>query len=136
MGDWDGDGVATPGLYRQSDGFVYIRHDNSQGNADLEFFFGNPGDVPVVGDFDGDGRDTVSIWRPSEARMYVINELGRDGQGLGILAGDWDSDGDDTVAVFRPSNGMLYVNLENTGGAAVWEGFIGPYPWVVSAGNR
>ncbi len=197
MGDWNGDGVATPGLYRRSDGFVYIRHDNSQGNADLEFFFGNPGDVPLVGDFDGDGRDTVSIWRPSEARVYVINELGQDGQGLGaadfdfyfgnpgdtpfvgdfdgdgtdtiglyreatgfvyftntlasgnadlsffygipgdqILVGDWDSDGDDTVAVFRPSNGMLYVNLENTNGAAVWEGFIGPYPWVVSAGNR
>ncbi|MGI9585627.1 MAG: S8 family serine peptidase, partial [Acidimicrobiia bacterium] len=26
MGDWDGDGVGTPGLYRQGDGFVYVRH--------------------------------------------------------------------------------------------------------------
>ncbi len=197
MGDWDGDGVATPGLYRQSDGFVYIKDDNTQGNADLEFFFGNPGDVPLIGDFNGDGRDTVSIWRPSEARVFVINALGQDGQGLGgadfdfyfgnpgdtpfigdfdgdgidtiglyrestgfvyftnalatgnadlefffgdpgdqILAGDWDSDGDDTVAVFRQSTGMLFVNLENTGGAAVWQGFIGQFPWVVTAGDH
>jgi len=26
MGDWDGDGVDTPGLYRASDGFVYLSH--------------------------------------------------------------------------------------------------------------
>ncbi|MCB1247551.1 MAG: hypothetical protein KDB69_09820, partial [Acidimicrobiia bacterium] len=30
MGDWDGDGEATPGLYRQSDGFVYVRDTNTQ----------------------------------------------------------------------------------------------------------
>jgi uncharacterized protein YkwD len=60
MGDWDGDGVATPGLYRQSDGFVYIRESNTQGVADITFFFGNPGDVPLVGDFNNDGKDTIS----------------------------------------------------------------------------
>lgn len=196
MGDWDGDGVATPGLYRQSDGFVYVRHSNTQGNADSEFFFGDPGDVPLVGDFDGDGRDSVSIWRPSEARVFVINELGTDGAGLGaaefdfffgdpgdtpfvgdfngdgldtvglyrestgfvylshsltgsidlsfsfgnpgdrILVGDWDGDGDDTVAIYRPSDGTLYVNLESAAGVAHWEGFIGFYPRVITAGNR
>jgi hypothetical protein len=26
FGDWDGDGVETPGMYRQSDGFVYLRN--------------------------------------------------------------------------------------------------------------
>jgi hypothetical protein len=66
-GDWDCDGVETPGLYRRSDGYVYLRNSNTQGIADVSFFFGNPGDLPVAGDFDGDGCDTVSIYRPRRA---------------------------------------------------------------------
>ena len=74
MGDWDCDGVDTPGLYRQSDGYVYLRNSNTQGIADVSFFFGNPGDVPISGDFDADTCDTVSIYRPSEQRFYIIEE--------------------------------------------------------------
>jgi hypothetical protein len=132
MGDWDGDGVATPGLFRQSDGFVYVKDANTQGTADLEFFFGNPGDVPLVGDFDGDGRDSVSIWRPSQARVFVINELGRDGEGLGAadfdflfgnpgdtpFIGDFDGDGVDTIGLYRQSTGFVYfTNTLATGNA-------------------
>ena len=83
LGDWDGDGIETPGLYRQTDGYVYLRNTNTQGIADIKFFFGNPGDVPLAGDFDGDGFDTVSIYRPSEQRFYIINELGENDGGLG-----------------------------------------------------
>jgi len=132
MGDWDGDGLATPGLYRQSDGFVYVRDSNTQGIADREFFFGNPGDVPLVGDFDGDGQDSVSIWRPSEARIYVINELGADGGGLGAadfsflfgnpsdtpFVGDFDGDGIDTVGLYRQSTGFVYFRDSLTTGTA------------------
>ena len=132
MGDWDGDGIATPGLYRQSDGYVYIRSSNTQGVADTEFFFGNPGDVPLVGDFDGDGRDSVSIWRASQARVYVINELGEDGQGLGAaeyfydfgnpgdtpFVGDFDGDGIDTIGLHRQSTGFVYFRNTLTTGAA------------------
>jgi hypothetical protein len=67
MGDWDCDGIDTPGLYRQSDGYVYLSSANSQRVADISFFFGNPGDVPVAGDFNHDACDSVSIYRPSEA---------------------------------------------------------------------
>ena len=132
MGDWNGDGVATPGLFRQSDGFVYVKNANTQGSADLEFFFGDPGDVPLVGDFNGDGRDTVSIWRPSEARVFVINELGKDGDGLGSadfdfffgnpgdtpFVGDFDGDGIDTIGLYRQSTGFVYfTNTLATGSA-------------------
>jgi hypothetical protein len=61
MGDWNCNGTETPGLYRQSDGYAYLRNSNTQGNADIRFFFGNPGDVPIAGDFNGDGCDTLSI---------------------------------------------------------------------------
>ena len=139
MGDWDGDGVATPGLYRQSDGFVYVRNSNTEGVADVEFFFGDPGDVPLVGDFDGDGRDSVSIWRASEARVYVINELGADGAGLGAadysfefgnpgdapFVGDFDGDGVDSVGLYRESTGFVYFRNANTTGGADLSFFFG-----------
>jgi len=123
VGDWDCDGVDTPGLYRQSDGFVYLRNENTQGNAHATFYFGNPGDVPIPGDFNGDGCDTVSIYRPSATRFFIVNTLGEDGRGLGVadvdfrlgnpgdspLVGDWDGDLVDGVGVLRPSTGTAYL---------------------------
>ncbi len=132
MGDWDCDGVDTPGLYRQSDGYVYLRNSNTQGVADISFFFGNPGDVPIAGDFNANGCDTVSIYRPSEARFYIINELGTAGGGLGAadysflfgntgdkpFVGDFNGDGQDTVGLHRESSGLVYFRNTNTTGNA------------------
>jgi hypothetical protein len=131
-GDWKGTGVATPGLYRQSDGYAYLRYSNTQGVADAAFYFGNPADVPLVGDFNGDGRDTVSLYRPGETRVYVINRLGYNGTGLGAadysfavgdlgdrpFVGDFDGDEVDTVGVYRPSTGWVYLRNANSAGAA------------------
>lgn len=132
MGDWNGNGVATPGLYRQSDGFVYLRDSNTQGPADREFYFGIPGDFPVVGDWDGDGKDTVSIYRASEGRFYIMNSLGSDGGGLGAadssfyfgnsgdapFVGDFDGDGKDSIGLYRESGGFVYFRNEITTGVA------------------
>ncbi|MGI9666559.1 MAG: hypothetical protein ACR2N2_05590 [Acidimicrobiia bacterium] len=132
VGDWDCDGVDTPGLFRRSDGFVYLRNSNTQGTADLEFFFGNPGDYPLVGDFNGDGCDTVSIYRPAEARVYVINALGEDGKGLGAadfsylfgnpgdvpFTGDFNGDGVHMVGLHRISTGLVYYRNTHTQGSA------------------
>ena len=130
MGDWDGDGVDTPGLYRQADGYVYLRNKNAQGNADIKFFFGNPGDVPIAGDFNDDGFDTVSIYRPSNQTFYIINELGENDGGLGAaefsyvfgdpgdkpFVGDFDGDGMDTIGLHRESTGLVYyLNSHKTG---------------------
>ena len=139
VGDWDCDGVDTPGLYRQSDGFVYLRNSNTQGVADIRFFFGNPGDIPLAGDFDGDGCDTVSIYRASEARIYVINALGANDGGLGAadfnyvfgnpgdkpFVGDFDGNGEDTVGLHRESTGFVYFRNSHTQGVANAEFFFG-----------
>jgi hypothetical protein len=131
-GDWDCDGVETPGLYRRSDGYVYLRNSNSEGVADVAFFFGNPGDYPMAGDFDDDGCDSVSIYRPAEQRFYVINELGSNDGGLGAadfsflfgnagdkpFVGDFNGDGVDTVGLHRESTGLVYFRNSNTTGAA------------------
>ena len=76
FGDWDGDTVSTPGVYRQSDGRVYLRNSNTQGIGDLWFFFGDQGDVPLAGDWDGDGVDTISVFRPSTNQFFIIHEVG------------------------------------------------------------
>ena len=83
MGDWDCDGVDTPGLFRQSDAFAYLRNSNTQGIADIRFFFGNPSDIPLAGDFNGDGCDTLSLYRPSTQEFFIVNKLGENEGGLG-----------------------------------------------------
>jgi hypothetical protein len=131
-GDWNRDGIETPGMYRQSDGFVYLRNSNTQGIGDIRFFFGNPGDVPLAGDFDGDGEDTVSIYRPSEQRFYIINELGANEGGLGAaefsyvfgdpgdkpFVGDFNGNGEETVGLHRESTGLVYFRQTHTQGVA------------------
>lgn len=148
-GDWDGDGIDTPGLYRRSDGYVYLRNSNTQGYADVSFYFGNPGDLPIAGDFDGDGFDTVSIYRPSEQRFYIINILGSNGQGLGAadysfmfgnpgdspFTGDFDGDGIDTVGLHRSSTGRVMYRNENSTGIAQSEFVFGNPGDILVAGD-
>jgi hypothetical protein len=139
LGDRDGDGIETPGLYRQSDGYVYLRNVNSQGEAHVRFFFGDPGDVPLAGDFDGDGFDTLSLYRPSEQRVYIIDELGENDGGLGAaeydflfgnpgdqpVVGDWDGDGIDEIGLHRESTGFFYYRDTLTTGNADGEFYFG-----------
>ena len=134
-GDWNCDGVETPGLYRRSDGYAYLRNSNSEGVADITFFFGDPGDYPLAGDFDNDGCDTLSIYRPAEQKFYVIDELGSDDGGLGEaefsfefgdagdkpFVGDFNGDGVDTVGLHRESTGLVYFRDSNTTGVADFE---------------
>jgi hypothetical protein len=132
MGDWDCDGDETPGLYRQADGFVYLRNANTQGNAHIRFFFGNPGDIPLAGDFNDDGCDTVSIYRPSEGRVFIINELGENDGGLGAadlsyffgnpgdkpFVGDFNGNGTETIGLHRETTGLVYFRNTHTQGNA------------------
>lgn len=149
MGDWNCDGIDTPGLYRRSDGFVYLRNSNTQGISDISYFFGNPGDLPIAGDFNGNGCDTVSIYRPSEARFYIINTLGGGDAGLGHaeysylfgvpgdipFVGDWNGNGIDTPGLRRNSNGFVYLRNTNTQGVADIEYFYGDSGDLVFAGD-
>jgi hypothetical protein len=131
-GDWNCDGIKTPGQYRQSNGLVYLRNANTQGSHDIRFYFGNPGDIPIVGDFNNDGCDTVSIYRPSSQTFYIINKLGENDQGLGIaevayvfgnpgdkpFVGDFDGDGTETVGLHRESTGLVYFRNAHSDGNA------------------
>ena len=124
-GDWDGDGVATPGVYR--DGDWYLSNTLSGGTADISFYYGGrDGDLPIVGDWDGDGIDTVGVIRGGT--WYLVDEFRGGGadrtftygrvapRGDDIpLVGDWNGDGTDTVGVVR--DGTWYLRNANAGGA-------------------
>jgi parallel beta-helix repeat protein len=139
MGDWDCDTVATPGLFRTSDAFAYLRNSSTQGIADIRFFFGNPSDIPLAGDFNGDGCDTLSIYRPSEARFYIMNKLGENEGGLGAadysflfgnpgdkpVVGDWDGDGVDEIGLHRETTGFFYYRNTLSTGIADGQFFFG-----------
>ncbi|MEE8330232.1 MAG: VCBS repeat-containing protein [Acidimicrobiia bacterium] len=147
MGDWNCDTIDTPGMYRQSDGFVYLRNSNSVGNADVQFFLGNPGDVPIVGDWTGDGCDTISVYRPSEQRFFIdevyegeAGVVGNYGFVFGNpgdkpFAGDLDGDGIDEVGLHRESTGLVYYRNTLTTGNAESQFIFGDPDDIIEAGD-
>ena len=121
--DWNGDGLDTVGLYRETSGYLYLRNSNGFGFADVSAYYGIPGDKPVCGDWDGDGADTIGVYRASNSTFYLRNSNTQgfadieftfgDGQGEPI-AGDWDGGGRDTVGLWRPWNGRLQLASGHT----------------------
>ena len=141
MGDWDNDGVDTPGMYRGTTGYVYVRNSNDTGPGDLDFFYGIPGDIPIVGDWDGDGFDTVAIYRGGQ--VYISNVLGGVAEfsywfgnpGDRPFAGDFDGDGDDSVGLYRESTGRVYFRNTLDSGVADFDFFFGIAEDKVMAGD-
>jgi len=120
-GDWDGDGVDTPGVRRGST--FYLRNSNSGGSAEVVFTYGRSGDVILVGDWDGDGKDTLAVRR---GRTYYIRNDLRSGVAQVtfnygrpddvVLVGDWNGDQTDTLTVRRSRT--YYVRNSLTTGTA------------------
>jgi hypothetical protein len=102
-------------MYRPSSGFVYLRNSNDFGIADLSFFYGIPGDIPLVGDWNDNGCDTLAVAR--NGRIFVSNTLGTVVADFDYFFGvpsdrpftaDFDGDGVTTVGVYRESSGFVY----------------------------
>ena len=126
-GDWDGDGIDTPGVFRPSTGQWFLTNgpntNNTSPPAAFIFSFGLAGDVVVAGDFDGDGKDGVGVFRPSTGQFFLDDTNTSNAASFifsfgtaGDLAvgGDWNGDGADGVAVFRPSIAQLFLDDFNT----------------------
>jgi len=125
VGDWDGDGIDTVGIYRANT--FYLRDLNSAGDADVVFAFGSAGDIPVTGDWNGDGTDTIGVYRPTTGTWFLRNSNTGGAPDLtfvyGIVGetpvvGDWNGDGIDTVGIFRVSDRSWHLHNTNAGGAA------------------
>jgi hypothetical protein len=60
-GDWNGDGIDTPGVVRGN--VWYLRNSNTGGAANISFGYGHATDYPIVGDWNGDGITTPGVMR-------------------------------------------------------------------------
>ena len=117
--DWNGDGVSTPGVYRN--GTFYLRNSNTSGVGDIAVGFGNPGDIPVCGDWNHDGTDTIGVYRNGTFYLRNSNTTGVADVTVGFgnptdvpVVGDWNGDGTDTIGVYR--SGTFYLRNTNTTG--------------------
>lgn len=118
VGDWDGDGVATPGVVRGNRWL--LRNSNSAGPADVDFVFGEPGDIPVVGrwneaggDMAGMVRGTTWILRTTAGGSTSTFDFGPGGI---PVAGDWNGSGLDRPGWFQ--DGIWHLRNSLTSGPA------------------
>jgi len=114
VGDWNGDGIDTVGVYRNSTGFFFLSDSNTTPNVDYTVLFGNPGDTPFAGKWTADMTGSgVGVYRNSNGILYQRKSLtsgfddffaifGNPGD-VGF-AGDWDANGFDSIGVYRSSN--------------------------------
>jgi subtilisin family serine protease len=114
----------TTGVFRPSNGALYLKNSNSTGFADVAINYGLPGDYPVVGDWDGNGDATIGIYRNGIFYLRNSNTIGYadivfafGSPGDQPIAGDWDGDGIDTIGVYRSSAITFYLRNSNTSGA-------------------
>jgi hypothetical protein len=109
------DPIPTVGLFDPSQGQWHLR--NSLGQV-TSFYFGNPGDYPIMGDWDCDGIDTVGMYRQSNGLVYLRNSNTQGTHHIRFffgnpgdipIVGDFNNNGCDTVSIYRPSNQTFYI---------------------------
>lgn len=119
----------SPLIADDPDGFVI--HDANTGIwrpiGGPAFYFGKPGDLPVLCDWDGDGVDTVGLFRPSSGNLFLRNTNSQGYADVTIhygvpgdrpVCGDWDGNGTETIGVLRPATGTFFLRNSNTLGYA------------------
>jgi len=109
VGDWNGDGVATIGVFRDGTWYLDVDGNGRWSEHDIKIGFGRAGDVPVPGDWNGDGITNLGVYRngtwyvDSNSNMQIdahdkVFELG--GLHDKPTVGDFDGDGVDQPAVY------------------------------------
>ena len=119
VGDWDGDGDTTIGVWRAST--FFLRNTNSAGGVDASFSWGVSTDLPIAGDWDGDGDTTIGVFR---AGTWFIRNTNSGGGvdatfGWGVptdvpLVGDWDGTNSVTPGIRRGAT--FFQRNANTSG--------------------
>ncbi len=114
----------TAGVFRPSNGALYLKNSNNTGFADVAINYGLPGDYPIVGDWDGNGTATIGIYRNGVFYLRNANTIGFadivfafGAPGDQPIAGDWNNDGIDTVGVYRSAAITFYLRNSNSSGA-------------------
>ena len=129
VGDWDGNGTTTIGVFRPATGAgtntFFLSDSAVSPSVDRTVTLGAAGDLPIVGDWDNNGSTTVGVFRPSTNTFFLNNSfasghvditatLGAPGDKP--LAGDWNGDGFTTIGLYRPSTSTFYLSDSFTSG--------------------
>jgi hypothetical protein len=130
-GDWNGDGIDTPGLYDPVFSIFFLKNTSSAGPADFVFSFGASGQgfIPIKGDWDGDGIDTVGLFNPVSSVFFLKNtnspgpadlafNYGPAASGWKPISGDWNGDGIDTIGLYNPAAAAFFLKNTNSAGVA------------------
>lgn len=109
VGDWNGSGVDTIGVFRAGNWRLDIDGDGKFGAGDEGFKYGQAGDRPVVGDFNGDGVDDIGVYRNGQWYVDMNGDRKLDDRdhllqfgepGDIPVSGDFDGDGTAEPGVF------------------------------------
>jgi hypothetical protein len=135
-------GGDTTGVFRPSNGLLYLKNANTTGFADVAINYGTAGDCPVAGDWDGNGTATIGIYRNGSFYLRNSNTIGFADlvfafgkPGDQPIAGDWNGDGVDTIGVYRTTTGQFLLRNSNTAGPAEMSFYLGNVGDVGIAGD-
>jgi hypothetical protein len=122
VGDWDGNGTTTIGLFRPNSptgtNTFLLWNRNTPGPPDITVEdVGTVGDKPIVGDWDGNGTTTIGLFRPNSptgTNTFLLRNSNTPRppditiEGFGApddmpIAGKWGSTGGTTIGLFRPN---------------------------------
>lgn len=85
------------------------------------FYYGNPGDEPLMGDWNCDGEQTPGMYRRSTGLVYLRNTNTQGvadsqyifGNPIDVpIVGDFNGNGCDTVSIYRPSEAKFYLSYK------------------------
>ena len=113
MGDWNGDGLATPGIYQNGSWRITNAAAGTRQWENLTRF-GGATDTPVVGYLDGDRRVDVGTFNNGTWNWQLSSQSNRTREQFGEpgdrpVVGDWDGDGKDDLGVFRNGSWILRI---------------------------
>ncbi|MDW5597181.1 hypothetical protein VSS74_22735 [Conexibacter stalactiti] len=124
FGDWDGDGVKTPGILRNGTWWLTDDPRALDGTRARVFAFGDPSGTAVAGDWNGDGIDTIGVRvgntfylrNSNTAGMHDITPFSFGDPSNKVVIGDWNGDRIDSVGVVV--NDAWYVKNWHTTGVS------------------
>jgi hypothetical protein len=123
IGDWDGDGTDTPGLFDR--GRWCYTNARASGGVCQQTLWGFSGDAPIAGDWNGDRVDTPGAF---DDQHWALAGAAGDGgpvafewgsRDLEPIVGDWEASGKDTPGgVSRVGPGVTWElsNRNSAGG--------------------
>jgi hypothetical protein len=136
-GDWDGDGIATIGLFRPRNQLFFLYAQNQSNSTCTTTYLADPNAVdgvhpqfflppdahPVVGDWNGDGKCKIGLYAAGfylglplagESGMVAqFEDPGFEEDGDVPIVGDWDNAGVTEVGLYRPG-GALFMLATST----------------------